>query len=117
MRKIDKLEYSACIDGRTSKLCRELDGKTFKAKDGKPGKNLPSMHPFCRSTTLAVLPSEEELDKAFEDFKSDNIPEGMDFDEWLDGLEPTEDGKLVFRDKRVDKSGKSAIIIHVPMRV
>ena len=23
----------------------------------------------------------------------------MDFDEWLDSLEPTEDGKLVFRDK------------------
>ena len=89
--------YSACIDGRTSKLCRELDGKTFKVKDGKPGKNLPPMHPFCRSTTLAVLPYEEDLDKAFEDFKVDNIPEGMDFDEWLDGLEPTEDGKLVFR--------------------
>ena len=71
---------------------------------------MPPMHPFCRSTTLAVLPSEEELDKAFEDFKADNIPEGMDFDEWLDGLEPTEDGKLVFRDKRVDKSGKSGII-------
>lgn len=71
---------------------------------------MPPMHPFCRSTTLAVLPSEEELDKAFEDFKSDNIPEGMDFDEWLDGLKPTEDGKLVFRDKRVDKSGKSGII-------
>lgn len=97
--EIDEYEYSACIDGRTSELCRELDGKTFKVKDGKPGKNLPPMHPFCRSTTLAVLPSEEELDKAFEDFKADNIPEGMDFDEWLDGLEPTEDGKLVFRDK------------------
>lgn len=34
----------------------------------------------------------------------------MDFDEWLDGLELTDDGKLVFRDKRVDKSGKSGII-------
>ena len=69
------------------------------AVDGKPGKNLPTMHSFCRSTTLAILPSEEDLDKAFGDFKADNIPEGMDFDEWLDGLEPTEDGKLVFRDK------------------
>lgn len=108
--EVDEYEYSACIDGRTSKLCRELNGKTFKVKDGKPGKNLPPMHPFCRSTTLAVLPSEEELDKAFEDFKADNIPEGMDFDEWLDGLEPTEDGKLVFRDKRVDKSAESGIM-------
>lgn len=108
--EIDEYEYSACIDGKTSKICRELNGKTFKVKDGKPGKNLPPMHTFCRSTTLAVLPSEEELDKAFEDFKADNIPEGMDFDEWLDGLEPTEDGKLVFRDKRVDKSAESGII-------
>ena len=34
----------------------------------------------------------------------------MDFDEWLDGLELTDDGKLVFRDKRVDKSAESGII-------
>lgn len=62
------------------------------------------------SVSLSVLPSEEDLDKAFEDFKADNIPEGIDFDEWLDGLEPTEDGKLVFRDKRIDNGGGSGII-------
>ena len=28
-----------------------------------------------------------------------NIPEGMDFEDWLDGLEPTEDGKLAFKAK------------------
>lgn len=34
----------------------------------------------------------------------------MSFEEWLDGLEPAEDGKLVFRRKTVDKSGESGII-------
>lgn len=34
----------------------------------------------------------------------------MTFDEWLDRLEPTEDGKLFFKQKTVDKSAESGII-------
>lgn len=60
---IDEYEFSACLDSRTSNLCRELDGKVFKRNSAQAGVNLPPMHPFCRSTTLHVLPSEEDLDK------------------------------------------------------
>lgn len=60
---IDEYEFSACLDSRTSDLCRELDGKVFKRNSAQAGVNLPPMHPFCRSTTLPVLPSEEDLDK------------------------------------------------------
>lgn len=60
---IDEYEFSACLDSRTSDLCRELDGKVFKRNNAQAGVNLPPMHPFCRSTTLPVLPSEEDLDK------------------------------------------------------
>ena len=60
---IDEYEFSACLDSRTSDLCRELDGKVFKRNSAQAGVNLPPMHPFCRSTTLHVLPSEEDLDK------------------------------------------------------
>lgn len=108
--QVEEYEYAALIDGRTSEICKALDGKFFKITEAKAGENYPPMHPYCRSSTMAKLPSEEELEHEFDTFAADNIPEGMDFEEWLDGLEPTEDGKLVFRDKRVDKSGKSGII-------
>lgn len=43
--------YDAFLDSRTSKICRELDGKHFKIDDAKVGVNFPPMHPNCRSTT------------------------------------------------------------------
>ena len=110
---ITKYEYAALIDERTSKICHSLDGKIFDVAKAEPGKNYPPMHPFCRSSVMAVLPSEEELDREWETFMADNVPQDMTFDEWLDNLEPTEDGKLVFRNKSaksVDISGESGII-------
>lgn len=48
---IDQYIYIATLDDRTSEVCRDLDGKVFKTKDGQAGKNMPPMHPNCRSTT------------------------------------------------------------------
>lgn len=58
---IEKYEYLATLDGRTSKVCQELDGKVFALKDAMPGKNYPPMHPNCRSTTVAAFDKEEEV--------------------------------------------------------
>lgn len=107
---VTKYEYASLIDDRTSLICERLDGKIYEVAKAKPGVNYPPMHPFCRSSTMAVLPSEEELDKEWDIFKADNVPQDMTFDEWLDKLEPTEDGKLVFKQKTVDKLGESGII-------
>lgn len=54
--------YSAILDERTSEICRELDGKRFKVSRAKVGVNYPPMHPWCRSTTVAVE-SETFIDK------------------------------------------------------
>ena len=89
---IDKYEFSACLDSRTSDLCRELDGKVFKRNSAQAGVNLPPMHPFCRSTTLPVLPSEEDLDKELAEL-GDEIGADVDFDEWERNLQQGEDGK------------------------
>lgn len=97
--QVEEYEYAALIDGRTSEICKALDGKFFKITEAKAGENYPPMHPYCRSSTMAKLPSEEELEQEFDTFAADNIPEGMDFEDWLDGLEPTEDGKLAFKAK------------------
>lgn len=89
---IDEYEFSACLDNRTSDLCRELDGKVFKRNSAQAGVNLPPMHPFCRSTTLPVLPSEEDLDKELAEL-GDEIGADVDFDEWERNLQQGEDGK------------------------
>ena len=89
---IDEYEFSACLDSRTSDLCRELDGKVFKRNSAQSGVNLPPMHPFCRSTTLPVLPSEEDLDKELAGL-GDEIGADVDFDEWERNLQQGEDGK------------------------
>lgn len=47
--------YIAKLDSRTSKVCRGLDGKTFKVKDAKIGVNFYPMHVRCRSSA-AILP-------------------------------------------------------------
>ena len=55
---IDKYEFMATLDQRTSEACQDLDGRVFAVKDAKPGKNMPPMHPYCRSTTVVHFDDE-----------------------------------------------------------
>ena len=107
---IDEYEFSACLDSRTSDLCRELDGKVFKRNSAQAGVNLPPMHPFCRSTTLPVLPSEEDLDKELAEL-GDEIGADVDFDEWERNLQQGEDGKWRYVAGSADK-----VMADKPMR-
>jgi SPP1 gp7 family putative phage head morphogenesis protein len=52
---VEKYEFLAAIDSRTSKLCRNQDGKVYKLKSAVVGKNYPPLHPNCRSTVIPVL--------------------------------------------------------------
>lgn len=117
---IEEYEFSACLDSRTSEICSKLDGRRFKLSEAKAGVNLPPMHPFCRSTTLPVLPDEEELDRELAEL-GDEIGEDVDFDEWVKNLQKTEDGKwryvegssdkpMRFAGNGVDNSKKSGIL-------
>lgn len=57
---VEEYEFTAVMDRRTSTICRELNGETFKLKDFQPGTNAPAMHPNCRST---IVPSTNDLTK------------------------------------------------------
>lgn len=111
---IDEYEFSACLDSRTSDLCRELDGKVFKRNSAQAGVNLPPMHPFCRSTMLPVLPSEEDLDKELAEL-CDEIGADVDFDEWERNLQQGEDGKWRYvagsAGKRFSELGYDTVLI------
>lgn len=52
---VEKYEFLAAHDKRTSKLCKDLDGKVIKLRDAVVGENYPPMHPNCRSTVIPVL--------------------------------------------------------------
>lgn len=84
---VDKYQYLATLDLRTSEICRELDGKVFLVKDQQPGKNCPPMHPWCRSTTIAVI-SEKSLNgmkrRARDPVtgKTYLVPASMNYREW-----------------------------------
>lgn len=49
---IDRYEYVATLDSKTSDICRGLDGKVYKRSEAISGVNFPPTHPHCRSTTV-----------------------------------------------------------------
>ena len=52
---IEKYEFSATLDSRTSQICSELHGEVFEIKKIAVGLNYPPMHPRCRSTTIPII--------------------------------------------------------------
>ena len=52
---VEKYEFLAAIDSRTSKLCKNQNGKVYKLNDATVGVNFPPLHPHCRSTVIPVL--------------------------------------------------------------
>ena len=53
--EIDRYEFLATLDMRTSDICAAMDGKKFDVDKAVPGENLPPLHAWCRSTTIAVI--------------------------------------------------------------
>tara|TARA_R100001530_G_scaffold42175_3_gene32119 strand:- start:635 stop:2413 length:1779 start_codon:yes stop_codon:yes gene_type:complete len=51
---VDRYQFVATLDGKTSKPCRTLDGQKFDFGKGP----IPPIHPRCRSTTIPVLAQE-----------------------------------------------------------
>lgn len=58
--EIERCRFSAVLDLKTSKICREKDGKIILLKEAEVGVDIPPLHPNCRSLTVAIF-SDEEL--------------------------------------------------------
>lgn len=52
---VDEYEIDAVMDGKTSPICRNLDGQRFKFEESVVGLNFPPFHPRCRTTFTGVL--------------------------------------------------------------
>lgn len=85
----DRYIYCATLDMKTSKICRELDGKVFYLKDREQGKNYPPMHPWCRSTTIIYIDDKtlSEMTRIARDpetGKTYKVPANMSYEEWYE---------------------------------
>lgn len=98
---IEKYQYLATLDLRTSETCRALDGKIFLVSEQQVGKNCPPMHPWCRSTTIAYISADVMADmkrRARDPVtgKLYEVPGDMNYQEWYA--------------KYIEKGGNSDII-------
>ena len=69
---IEKYEFSATLDSRTSQICSELHGNIFEIKNIAVGLNYPPMHPRCRSTTIPIIDYESLVKQGKEEFEKNN---------------------------------------------
>ena len=84
---IDKYRFVAVLDIRTSHICREHDHNVYDVSKRQVGVNFPPLHPFCRSTTIPVLDTENlsELSRRARNPKTGKniiIPGDMSYNEW-----------------------------------
>lgn len=89
--EIDRYQFIATLDMRTSPQCREMDMKVFKVSEAVPGKNMPPLHPFCRSTTVAYFGEEEleNLKRRARDpvtGKTYLVPANMNYEQWYNNI-------------------------------
>lgn len=82
--EIERYEYYATLDTRTSPQCRQLDGQVFPTSEAQAGKNLPPMHPNCRSTTVPYFENGRPKFRTArdKDGKRIQVPADMKYDEW-----------------------------------
>jgi len=73
---IEKYEFSATLDSRTSQICSELNGEIFEIKKIAVGLNYPPMHPRCRSTTIPIIDYESLIKQGREEIE-DNKKEKL----------------------------------------
>lgn len=84
---IEKYRFLATLDLRTSKICRELDGKVFQVSKRKKGQNYPPMHPWCRSTTISIIDEDilKKMERRAYDPKTGRtmmVPANMTYQQW-----------------------------------
>ena len=52
---VEKYQFLATLDNRTSEICQKLDGKVFDLKDRVVGVNASPMHVSCRSCEIPYI--------------------------------------------------------------
>lgn len=96
---IEQYMFVATLDKKTSIPCRKTDRKVFKVKDGVPGKNMPPLHTWCRSTTIAYFGQEtlEGIQRRARDPETGKtmlVPANMSYEQWQKEMDNKYDNGL-----------------------
>jgi len=95
---IEKYEFLATLDLRTSEICRDMDGFIGKTSHASVGVNFPPMHVNCRSTTIPHFADQEVIDRVArnEDGETITVPRGMTQEQWIKEYVPQDQqGRLL----------------------
>lgn len=113
---VEKFEFVATLDGRTSEICRSMDGQVFKLSDYKIGLNAPPLHCFCRSCTVPYFEDDYgqigERAARGEDGKTTYVPGDMTYEEWEKKFIKIENKNTVENNEENSKIKLGDIIIH-----
>ncbi len=76
-RGVKQYQLIAILDSRTSKICRSINKKTFNVSDAVFGKNIPPLHPFCRTVPVIYLGASKGTTKDDYDMIKEILGEDM----------------------------------------
>lgn len=80
---VEKYQFLATLDNRTSEICQKLDGKVFNLKDRVVGVNASPMHPRCRSCEIPYIDNDYSTRFARDNKgKRIEIDSSMTYKEW-----------------------------------
>lgn len=83
--------FTATLDRRTSKPCRNMDGKAFPLSEAQAGVNYPPLHAHCRSTTIPHFEDNiKERVAESEDKQIYSVPGDITYKEWSENIAPIE---------------------------
>lgn len=83
---VQKYEFLATLDNRTSPICQSMDLRVFKLSEKQVGINFPPLHPNCRSTICPYFEDDVPTERIARglDGKRYNVPANMSYKEWYD---------------------------------
>ena len=83
---VEEYKIVATLDSKTSKICREFDGKHFPVKDFHPGATAPPFHCYCRSDSVPYFGEDfggiGKRAARGKDGKSYYVPGDISYGEW-----------------------------------
>ena len=83
---VEEFEIVATLDGRTSEICREMDGKHFPMSQYEIGVTAPPFHVRCRTVTIPYFEDDYgavgQRAARREDGKTYYVPADMTYKEW-----------------------------------
>ncbi len=84
---VEEYEIVATLDGHTSEICQEMDGKHFEMSKWEVGATAPPFHVYCRSTTVPYFADDfgqpgERAARMADGEPTYHVPANMTYKQW-----------------------------------